>query len=50
MAVSLRKKDEISTNLDNLETVWMEYEVYDDTREMNNHNPNMTNGIKEKCD
>ena len=50
VAVSLRKKDEISTNLDNLETVWMEYEVYDDTREMNNHNPNMTNGIKEKCD
>lgn len=50
VAVSLRKKDEISTNLDNLETVWMEYEVYDDTREMNNHNPNMMNGIKEKCD
>lgn len=50
VAVSLRKKDEISANLDNLETVWMEYEVYDDTREMNNHNAHMANGMKEKCD
>lgn len=50
VAVSLRKKDEISANLDNLETVWMEYEVYDDTRETNAYNPNMTNGTKEKCD
>ena len=34
VAVSLRKKDEISANLENLESVWMEYEVYDDTRDL----------------
>ncbi|MEG0952624.1 MAG: MurR/RpiR family transcriptional regulator, partial [Niameybacter sp.] len=50
VAISLRKKDEISANLDNLETVWMEYEVYDDTRELNGQNPNNSGNAKEKCD
>lgn len=50
VAVSLRKKDEISANLDNLETVWMEYEVYDDTREINPLTHSSNNGQKEKCD
>lgn len=31
VAISLRKKDEIAQNLDNLEKVWTEFEVYDDT-------------------
>ena len=50
VALSLRKKDEIATNLENLENIWMEYEVYDDTREhMKTH---LNNGIstKEKYD
>ncbi len=34
VAISLRKKDEISANLESLEHIWMEYEVYDDTREI----------------
>lgn len=50
VAVSLRKKDEISTNLDHLETVWMEYEVYDATREMNAFDSTKLNEVKEKCD
>lgn len=31
VAISLRKKDEISQNLEKLERVWTEFEVYDDT-------------------
>ncbi|PHV71182.1 N-acetylmannosamine kinase [Sporanaerobium hydrogeniformans] len=31
VAISLRKKDEISSNLDKLENIWKEYEVYDDS-------------------
>ena len=31
VALSLRKKDEISTNLEKLEDIWVEYEVYDDS-------------------
>lgn len=31
VAISLRKKDEISVNLENLENIWVEYEVYDDS-------------------
>ena len=31
VAISLRKKDEISVNLEKLENIWVEYEVYDDT-------------------
>lgn len=50
VAVSLRKKDEISTKLDNLETIWMEYEVYDDTRDVNHLTNTTGNGPKEKCD
>ncbi|MDA3732501.1 MurR/RpiR family transcriptional regulator [Niameybacter massiliensis] len=50
VAVSLRMKDEISTNLDNLETVWMEYEVYDDTREVNTPHYTTPTTVKEKCD
>lgn len=30
VAVSLKKKDEIAANLDHLEKIWVEYEVYDD--------------------
>lgn len=30
VAVSLKKKDEIAANLENLENIWLEYEVYDD--------------------
>lgn len=29
VAISLKKKDEISANLENLERIWVEYEVYD---------------------
>lgn len=32
VAVSLRKKGEIAANLDNLERIWREYEVYDDSQ------------------
>lgn len=38
VAISLKKKDEIASNLENLENVWMEYEVYDDTRDIMNPN------------
>lgn len=31
VAISLRKKDEIAKNLEKLEMVWTEFEVYDDT-------------------
>ena len=31
VAISLRKKDEISVNLEKLENIWVEYEVYDDS-------------------
>lgn len=31
VAISLRKKDEIAVNLENLENIWIEYEVYDDS-------------------
>ncbi|MHC1747372.1 MAG: MurR/RpiR family transcriptional regulator [Cellulosilyticaceae bacterium] len=50
VAISLRKKDEISSNLEKLETIWMEYEVYDDTRELfQSYNSNNAS-TKEKCD
>ncbi|MGL6173298.1 MAG: MurR/RpiR family transcriptional regulator [Cellulosilyticaceae bacterium] len=49
VAISLKKKDEIATNLENLESVWMEYEVYDDTRDAMNPNPSGA-PTKEKCD
>ncbi len=32
VAISLKKKDEISSNLENLENIWTEYEVYDDSQ------------------
>ncbi|ONI46489.1 N-acetylmannosamine kinase [Candidatus Epulonipiscium fishelsonii] len=45
VALSLKKKDDLITNLENLEQVWMEYEVYEDTRnEFYNEND------QEKCD
>lgn len=31
VAISLRKKDEIAVNLERLENIWAEYEVYDDS-------------------
>ena len=31
VAISLRKKDEIAVNLERLENIWVEYEVYDDS-------------------
>ncbi len=31
VAISLKKKDDIAKNLDNLEKVWAQFEVYDDT-------------------
>ena len=31
VAISLRKKDELADNLERLENIWIEYEVYDDT-------------------
>jgi DNA-binding MurR/RpiR family transcriptional regulator len=31
VAISLRKKDEIASNLNSLESIWTEYEVYDET-------------------
>lgn len=31
VAISLRKKDEIAVNLNHLESIWKEYEVYDDS-------------------
>lgn len=31
VAISLRKKDELSDNLEKLENIWIEYEVYDDS-------------------
>lgn len=31
VAISLRKKDELATSLENLEDIWTEYEVYDDS-------------------
>lgn len=48
VALSLKKKDDIATSLENLENVWMEYEVYDDTREA----MSLSSGTvtKEKCD
>lgn len=49
VAISLKKKDEISINLESLENIWMEYEVYDDTREVMPINPNET-PTKEQCD
>lgn len=48
VAVSLRRKHQISSSLESLENIWMEYEVYDDTRENTS-----TNGVevaKDKCD
>lgn len=48
VAVSLKKKDEISANLENLEKVWMEYEVYDDTRDL--MQPQDSEQRKEKYD
>lgn len=49
VAISLRKKDEIASNLENLENVWIEYEVYDDTRDdlASTNTPNIN---KDKCD
>ena len=32
VAISLKKKDEIAVNLENLENIWVEYEVYDDSQ------------------
>lgn len=49
VAVSLKKKDDIASNLENLENVWMEYEVYDDTREIMNSGGSVV-PTKEKCD
>ena len=47
VAISLRKKDEISVNLERLENIWVEYEVYDDShREL----WSMPNENKEKFD
>ena len=31
VAISLKKKEEITKNLEKLEKVWTEFEVYDDT-------------------
>ncbi|ONI39277.1 N-acetylmannosamine kinase [Candidatus Epulonipiscium fishelsonii] len=45
VALSLKKKDELVLNLENLENVWMEYEVYEDTRDEVSSKDN-----KEKCD
>ncbi|OON93827.1 MAG: N-acetylmannosamine kinase [Epulopiscium sp. Nele67-Bin001] len=44
VALSLKKKDEISSNLESLEKVWMEYEVYDDTNDFFNEEK------KDRCD
>ncbi len=51
VAVSLRKRDEMAQNLEHLENIWIEYEVYDDTRDIV-QNANMPNGMvnKEKYD
>jgi DNA-binding MurR/RpiR family transcriptional regulator len=32
VAVSLKKKDEIAASLENLEKIWLQYEVYDDSQ------------------
>ena len=32
VAISIKKKDEIAANLENLENIWVEYEVYDDSQ------------------
>jgi len=32
VAISLKKKDEIAANLENLENIWTKYEVYDDSK------------------
>ncbi|MGL4736802.1 MAG: MurR/RpiR family transcriptional regulator [Cellulosilyticaceae bacterium] len=53
VAISLKKKNEIAANLENLENIWMEYEVYDDTRDaMGSPTQMMQQGqiTKEKCD
>lgn len=50
VALSLKKRDEISANLEHLENIWMEYEVYDDTRETTVSNGLCNQQIKEKYD
>lgn len=46
VAISLKKKDEIAANLENLENIWREYEVYDDSYV----SPSHSHGEKEKYD
>ncbi|MGL5676270.1 MAG: MurR/RpiR family transcriptional regulator [Cellulosilyticaceae bacterium] len=50
VAISLKKRYEISSNLEHLENIWMEYEVYDDTREQNNGSSEANGTKKEKYD
>jgi DNA-binding MurR/RpiR family transcriptional regulator len=50
VALSLKKKDEIASNLENLENIWMEYEVYDDTREVAKTHQGNAMVSKEKYD
>ncbi len=40
VAVSLKKKDEFATNLEHLEKIWVEYEVYDDSKKEIYNNDN----------
>lgn len=48
VAVSLKRRHEIGSSLESLENIWMEYEVYDDTREILTMGGGETN--KDKCD
>ncbi|MGL4798127.1 MAG: MurR/RpiR family transcriptional regulator [Cellulosilyticaceae bacterium] len=50
VAISLKKRYEISSNLEHLENIWMEYEVYDDTREQNSGALEANGTKKEKYD
>ncbi|OON96266.1 MAG: hypothetical protein ATN36_06095 [Epulopiscium sp. Nele67-Bin005] len=45
VALSLKKKDKLASNLEELENIWLEYEVYDDTKDAYN----LSNQL-DKCD
>lgn len=50
VAISLKKRHEISSSLNHLEDIWMEYEVYDDTRDAVTTPLNSYPLTKDKCD
>ncbi|MGL4362680.1 MAG: MurR/RpiR family transcriptional regulator [Cellulosilyticaceae bacterium] len=50
VAVSLKKRHEISSHLEHLESIWMEYEVYDNAKEAVTSTNNTINISREKTE